>query len=145
MAKCKKEDLTKYRKTWKPTPCIHNQIRQLCPHCKKGETMNSFDNENYHKDILAERESNQPPHTPTPWNYDDENGRVYDNEAGELVAVCDFVPDAAFIVKAVNSHEELVDTLRFILEMDAKQGADRNMPVAIRLAKQVLAKAEGKE
>jgi len=90
-------------------------------------------------------------HTPTPWGWESLENRVRIEGNGYCVAIMQKGMDrqtteanAAFIVRAVNSHEELLDVMRFIIEMNEKTGAERNMPVAIRLAKKAIAKAEGK-
>lgn len=85
-------------------------------------------------------------HTPTPWK-NCENA-IY---GADRTPICDtmrvlnvdnndspYEANAEFIVRAVNSHEELVEALKIVL-------ANASMPTDIREnTKQVLAKAEGK-
>ena len=98
-------------------------------------------------------------HTPTPWQIDDDL----------IMTVVDDIPDdiicektkerpiradnwdanAAFIVKAVNNHDALVDTLKFLLDVleisCVQQGTDITNPTpesAIGRARAVLASAD---
>lgn len=49
-------------------------------------------------------------HTPTPWTFDGNCGG-YISQSGERIARAYALNDAAFIVRAVNCHDELVEAL----------------------------------
>lgn len=84
-------------------------------------------------------------HTPTPWLVTDEIDRIYNGELirpvsgnpSPVAVVCDFnrfdrdeerKANAAFIVKAVNAHDALVDAARSAIALiesyENKEGAD---------------------
>lgn len=88
-------------------------------------------------------------HTPTkrPW-YISENLVLYcpsenhdSQDVDEVVCEATFPEDAAYIVKCVNSHEELVNFVK-----EVKRIADNGMltPAWSRMAERILSKAEGK-
>lgn len=67
--------------------------------------------------------NNTTQHTPTPWIYDRVTSQIWDDEKRAIVDMDygDLLPDtdvanAAFIVKAVNSHEHLLEGLKTALE-----------------------------
>jgi hypothetical protein len=99
-------------------------------------------------------------HTPTPWKLHAPRSVNYPNDGppyghsiyAENRSIANPVsndgvsPDAAFIVKAVNSHDALVDTLKFLLETlemyCIQRGTDISSPTpesAIGRARAVLA------
>ena len=69
----------------------------------------------------------QAQHAQTPWQYN-EKEMCFESLNGETVIYADMAQgtgllmvenaDASFIVKAVNSHENLVDTLKWVLQSD---------------------------
>jgi hypothetical protein len=82
-------------------------------------------------------------HTPTPWNA--EQDRVYSD--GRWIASTDCIgadtntetyQNAAFIVRAVNSHDELVEALKNITNLPNELCC----PSVKNFAKEALAKAE---
>lgn len=83
----------------------------------------------------------KPQHTPTPWKHEgceitSENGelKIYD-EGGHTEA------DAAYIVRCVNMHEELVDALRKAeLQLDRDWGIGKS-PIS-KMVREAIAKAE---
>ena len=90
----------------------------------------------------------EPQHIPTPWTFDERN-ELHDSwghfialtgPRGNMAKVYN-KPDAAFIVAAVNVHDELV---HFVKEV--KRVTDDGMlpPAWSKLAKKLIAKAEGK-
>lgn len=89
----------------------------------------------------------KPSHTPTPWN---QKGRWirtddYTSIARMIMREGDGSQekaDAAFIVRAVNSHEELLMIVKHF-EIDLKTQGTR--PDALTLVRRAIAKAEGKE
>ena len=57
----------------------------------------------------------KPTHTPTPWRVVNETIIVRLEYDGKDAAICDVrtgAADAAFIVRAVNAHEELIETMK---------------------------------
>lgn len=67
----------------------------------------------------------QAAHTPTPYErrgqmvYTEDNGNV---GTSRLIAECHKVEDAAFIVRACNSYDALIDLLKNILSEDERSG-----------------------
>lgn len=89
-------------------------------------------------------------HTPTPWSTDGRSVRGKDNERGNgalLFEVDGYEGDAEFIVRAVNSHDELVAALNLVLDVVAschrcwELSADDEEKAQVEAA---LAKAEGR-
>lgn len=80
----------------------------------------------------------KPQHTPTPWSVD-ALGYLRGPDSENILEVKE---NAAFIVRAVNSHEELVQLLRRIREFD------RHTPLLgtdmVQDIERAIAKAEGK-
>lgn len=87
--------------------------------------------------------NNQPKHTPTPWDYSGEFIKTFDNKTiiAEVQTGDDICHDSEFIVRAVNSHDMLLDAAkRALRELEQrKEGADERY--ALRNA---IALAEGK-
>jgi len=86
-------------------------------------------------------------HAPTPWHLASTADGYFTciERDDRLIARCgssDFLQaerDAAFVVRAVNAHEELIDTLRMVIE-DLQED---EYGYLIKMAEQAIAKAEG--
>lgn len=104
------------------------------------------------KDVFACREHAHPAHTPTPWKVDGFgitskvfNIATLDTTAKDMddnqIGIGELSANAAFIVKACNVHEELIETLKNLVaySVDCHVGG---APVVAE-AREVLAKAEG--
>jgi hypothetical protein len=75
-------------------------------------------------------------HTPTPWKVSQTGKFVMHSRPGTLINVCEASEeDAAFIVKAVNAYEEVLQLARFI-----RDGGD--IDIAQETAREIIAKAE---
>ncbi len=77
-------------------------------------------------------------HTPTPWETD-WSGQIR-QAGGEELFIADFgpnEPNAAFIVRAVNSHEEMLYALKAIREF-------KDFAACKNLIERAIVKAEGK-
>lgn len=100
----------------------------------------------------------QPTHTPTPWVYDKRNGEILGDDAGQYVirdlrVDADVLAvrqqnDASFIVRAVNSHEallEIVKELRYIIQNhgDLQLGPQGRHATLERRVLAVIAQADG--
>ena len=97
----------------------------------------------------------KPQHTPTPWHQVDNTGALVIDLNGNVMAHCavqDELPmterqaNAAFIVRAVNSHEELIEALKEVTEWLAASctTSDGAQTEAIKQANSAIARAEGK-
>lgn len=85
-------------------------------------------------------------HTPTPWEVDPENENSIQHALSKRLILHHVGAfDAAFIVRAVNAHEELVEVLGDLLDAVKITGQAKNIPQYVIQAQKVLAKAEGKE
>jgi hypothetical protein len=90
-------------------------------------------------------------HTPTPWRYNPSQGldREIIRHFGEVVGKIEKREDAEFIVRAVNSHEALLEAAKeFMIDsecycLDAQESLGRN-PCAYCRMKVVIAQVEGK-
>ena len=98
-----------------------------------------------HGDLGDCLDCNKPQHTPTPWKYENheiwgKNQNIAEiHNSKSIFADGEPEANAEFIVRAVNSHEDLVFGIKNAIVM-----LDETAPmVAIELRK-VLAKAEGK-
>ncbi len=95
--------------------------------------------------IHKARAMSRSQHTPTPWHDDlsTVHGPEIDAEYQEKQIVCSVInrADAAFIVRAVNAHEELLETLKEALPYLSKYGVPDHITNSAILA---IAKAEGK-
>ena len=88
-------------------------------------------------------------HTPTPWI--DDNARIACSETGTSIAHCNEYPfsaaaNAAFIVKAVNCHDELVAALEKIAGVNDVDGNSSECDFhedCQDVARKALAKAKG--
>jgi hypothetical protein len=116
-------------------------MKNKCPE-KNCPIVSGLDDHKHHK----------PTHTPTPWNYDKAN-EILSSEAIYPKYVCGFelrsLPtneDAAFIVRAVNCHEELVEALKIALYDLQILGLKDPMyrPRCLTKANKAIAEAEGK-
>lgn len=108
----------------------------------------------------------KPAHTPTPWKVKEtvksfstgahsvEMGEIWLEDESMRIATGLLRKDAAFIVRAVNAHEEMLTALKACLSSLRCVGIDENNDTCgvtftchscgvLRLAKQVIAKAEG--
>jgi hypothetical protein len=95
----------------------------------------------------------KPSHTPTPWRAIVPAGNftkytLVATESGQPFKHGDEIADimdetnAAFIVKACNSHGELVEALKLMV---GYQGHGKSPEERVEIARRVLARAEGKE
>lgn len=90
--------------------------------------------------------TNKVSHTPTPWQTDQDG--FIESMAGTYIAEvssdsdkAEAQADAEFIVRAVNSHEELLDALeRIVVECNLD---DAMLDVVRQIAEKAIAKAEG--
>ncbi len=94
-------------------------------------------------------------HTPKPWKANEGKGyfglNITDNknnticdlfDSSETKEVC--LANAAFIVKACNSHEELLDSLKkLVLFVEGLQAGDYKNYARVEGARQAISKAEG--
>lgn len=96
---------------------------------------------------------NEVKHTPTPWkaslrfqNNLPNDYVITDGKWGGIaIASSDNEANAAFIVRAVNSHEELLTALKIaVFELSVKSGDKNRIKNAVDRAKQAIIKAEGK-
>lgn len=85
-------------------------------------------------------------HTPTPWKTVKARTYVHiQDERGNCVASCAYeqaVTNAAFIVRAVNSHEELLRLLKVCMGEMLANGWSHE---SLEDVEQAIAKAEGKQ
>lgn len=93
---------------------------------------------------------NMEKHTPTPWKieeYEIDKLLVIGNNTTEIAYTRSF-EDAAFIVRAVNCHEELLATAKHLLDLLADFSNGDLPPVDVKARwtdyAQAIAKAEGK-
>lgn len=83
-------------------------------------------------------------HTPTPWKWN--NGNLVGPD-GDIIAEKndDGSPDAAFIVKCVNNHDELIAALKQLVRSVPMDASNFNMGGAVkqglRMAEQALTNA----
>lgn len=89
----------------------------------------------------------EPKHTPTPWKV---KGNLNTIEGANGLTVCDLRSntvdadaDAAFIVRAVNAHEELVNHLK--VWMSRVKATDRETLSLMEASLRVIDRAEGRE
>ena len=93
----------------------------------------------------------QPTHTPTPWKTMPLNPFIFSGDEPEELAVCrtdiKLPPErndanAAYIVRAVNAHEELIATLKEV----SKHATDlnKNDPWIMERIYKAISRAEGK-
>lgn len=95
----------------------------------------------------------KPQHTPTPWEIEEREGQVFievEQNADEnqwIIAKC-FGPkaddNAAFIVKAVNCHKELLSALRHLQFLSCNKYDDATWRKAWISASNAISKAEDK-
>lgn len=90
---------------------------------------------------------NEVRHTPTPWKFTPIESwgnmavlSISDADGKEVVHNTTSVKTAELIVRAVNSHEELISALKQALEYVKEQG---QKPYFIRHAESIIAKATG--
>jgi hypothetical protein len=87
----------------------------------------------------------QSTHTPTPWHSDlsTVHGPEIDAEYQEKQIVCSVInkADAAFIVRAVNAHEELIAMSKGLLGYATSHGMSDDLFLKYQA---VIARAEGK-
>lgn len=110
-----------------------------------------------HKDgtLECEKQPRREAHTPLPWAQDGYGitSRVFnictldtmakdgdDNQIG----IGELSANAAFIVRAVNAHEELVSFIKMLIDGSEDRIPPRGEEELVAMAKALLAKAEGK-
>lgn len=104
----------------------------------------------------------EPKHTPTPWNVEKITGNketifwlqangsnIFTSANSATIYAGEDEANAAFIVRAVNSHDEMIASLKDILSRFKSCIADGNGELsgdapAIKTAETLIAKAEGK-
>lgn len=88
----------------------------------------------------------KPQHTPTPWKIEESyvGARYMVRSAhGDETAMTRYREDAAFIVRAVNCHEELVEALKGAVRAIEYLSGTTKHGLIYEAAKQAIAKAEG--
>lgn len=86
-------------------------------------------------------------HTPTPWeiHLDENKNFAIEHKVGasmgEVIATVYEKKDAAFIVQAVNAHEDFVSSLKWLLVYEGMDPNDDRRIKAVQNAKETLAKA----
>lgn len=105
-----------------------------------------------HKDGLP----NEVKHTPTPWHLHDMEMATVCGPDNLFIALCEAVSrrhmegkeNAAFIVRAVNAHDDLAaalkETLRALEVADPAGSMGSNSSLSKQVARAALAKAEGR-
>lgn len=90
----------------------------------------------------AKKEEVMGKHTPIPWRESEnkDNGLIV-GPNGENIGVVYNTKDRPFIVRAVNSHESLLEGLKFMLKYAPESMRIKN-PVGYVLAKEALKQAE---
>lgn len=89
---------------------------------------------------IADKELKVTTHTPTPVRIEAEKNRFrLRNESGYTVAVANDKENAVFIVRAVNTHDELVSMIKALLRSDKSESS-----ILRDEALKLVAKAEGK-
>lgn len=114
---------------------------------KQSIRANAKTQEDYYKGDEGNKTKQE--HTPTPWNvtkdsHPDMEGSIWiDSKTIEKPALCFNEADAAFIVRAVNSHEELLEACKEIVRY-MKNETDNPEAVYDRV-EQAIANAERKQ
>lgn len=116
------------------------------------KTVNTIKAQNERSKLHDEFMTKQPAHTKGEWKISFGENRVRDKD-GKLIAICkrdgrekisdEDIANAQRIVKAVNMHDELVESLKDLIERLELDGYD-NYNVRIRKAKILLKQAEQK-
>lgn len=96
---------------------------------------------------------NKVEHTPTPYKYELGSGTIRSCKENYWLATIDSwdgainnQANATFIVKACNSHYELLEALKYITEICALPNMEwESLNNAVKQANQTIAKAERKE
>lgn len=123
--------------------CKRGIERDNCPNCEGTGKVINF------RAIHANKQS-KPAHTPTPWT-EGNSCTIRDSESADIIAQAntrlhEWKENRAFTIRAVNSHEELLEKLKWAenklteIEVD-KYGTISQMTKDIRRS---IAKAEGK-
>lgn len=100
----------------------------------------------------------KPQHTPTPWINPNGTGLIRNEHGGYIASTAcrDIMPgnpnrliDAAFIVRAVNAHQEILEHMKTLERIIASLG-DEPMDRVVQgnclaITRAIIAKAEGKE
>jgi hypothetical protein len=88
-------------------------------------------------------------HTKTPWKVADQKEYIYANDrtlvTKTLTIDCHFMEaqaNAAFIVRAVNSHHELLSNLKKLIEEFGDVGITDSNWMAVQTARKAIAKAD---
>lgn len=132
-------------------------VGSKCPGCGIKQ---KYTDVTIHKKGVNCSYANQPHHTPTPWKV---NLRFRNNLPNDYVitngkwgsfaiASSDNEADAAFIVRAVNAHEELIALVKALMPFAMEQnnllqeaGEDHDLlELLLDTAEKTIAKAEGK-
>ena len=134
-------------KTSNPKP---SKVRLLCGCHVKANDDNCPDlkrhvwTEHEYAEILKKK--SEPNHTPTPWRVDIQGNLRQETGKEIVVSVMPHTnrnktDDAAFIVRAVNSHEELLKALKFVVTNYELSEALKKIG-ALEAFVQAIAKAE---
>lgn len=91
-------------------------------------------------------------HTPTPWEVSRTHSADWIVAAGELIAICEetneqktsAIANAAFIVRAVNSHEDLLGALKLANEKLIQLKVTNTGWPELNKVWEAIAQAEGK-
>jgi len=115
-------------------------LNAFCDKCGDGKRYSTSASFQKHIDTHS-----KPQHTPTPWKHDKRGGDIR-NKEGMLIASGFRYENAAFIARAVNAHEEMLNALKLALKtMYANPDANMDMITGCSTTiKQAIAKAEGK-
>ena len=87
-------------------------------------------------------------HTPTPWKVEPDGFHIQGNAREGIAQIYGFdkptrEANAAYIVLAVNSHQELLEALKGILEIGKRDMSNSKYDGYFEAAKLAIAKAQG--
>ena len=89
----------------------------------------------------------QTQHTPMPWKISNINGMQIELPGEKVrgsVRVYSSYEDAAFIVRAVNCHEELLATVKMAFQAEQSLASEVKRSERLQRMVNIIAKAEGK-
>ena len=83
--------------------------------------------------------TNKSEHTPLPWKL--KNCKIYDGLDDEIIDT-EFSSDAEFVVRAVNSHYEMLNALKHVYKVFKMDEVDSSISMQVGIA---ISKAEGEK